>query len=181
VKYYFQCPKCGSDEEFVKPSEQSSDLGCALFLFGGIIPALMYADHTRSRVQCAKCAHIFRQPPIPGSPLAAFAGWMMGLIILPVIIAVFFFSFKELANLLPPLAVIDTIEEAIARQPRVAAYLLALLFVLIVIPCWVAACVSNAKFRKQFATGHRTKPLASVEFAEQNRPQPLRRDENRIA
>ncbi len=171
MKYYFRCPKCGSDEQFVKPSEESSDLGCALFLFGGFIPALLYANHRHGRIQCTSCAHIFRQPPIPSSPLATFAGWTLALTIIPSVIAVFFFSFPDLASLLPSIPVISTIEDAVTTQPRVAAYLLALLFVLIVFPCWVAACASNAKFRKQLSTEYHLKPFTSHELAQHNKPQ----------
>src|SRR6266511_3295106 len=98
MKYYFRCPNCGNDEEFVRPSEETSNLGCALFVFGGFIPYLLFAGHNLGRVQCSNCAHIFRQPPLPSSPLATFAGWILALTVIPVIVAVFFFSFTELAR-----------------------------------------------------------------------------------
>lgn len=148
---------------------------------GGLIPALIYSDDQRRRVQCVHCSHIFRQPRIPGSPIASFLGWLLALVIVTFIIAGFFFSFRDLASLLPSIPVISTIEEAVTMQPRVAAYLLAVLFVLIVIPCWIAALVSNIRFRKQFATNYQVKPLASLDLARKNTPQPELSSETRGA
>ena len=179
MKYYFRCPKCGNDEQFVKPSEQTSDLGCALLFFGGFIPALIFADHTSRRIQCSRCAHIFRQPAIPSSPLASFAGWILALTVVLFTIAVFFYCSSDLASLLPSIPVISSIEEAITIEPRVAAYLLSLLFILVVIPCWVAACLSNAKYRNQFSTEYHVKPLSSRDIAKQISPQPEVSSESR--
>jgi rubredoxin len=170
MKYYFKCPNCGNDKQFVKPSEESSGLGFSLFLAGGIFSSLMYAEDKRARIQCTSCAHIFRQPPIPKSPLARFAGWIIALAVTLVVTAAFFFSFPELASLLPTIPVISTIEEAISTQPRVAAYLLVLLFTLIVVSFWLVACVINAKFRKQLSTEYCLKPLTSGELAQHNKP-----------
>ena len=69
---------------------------------------------------------------------------------------------------LPSLPVMSTIEEAIAAKPRLAAYLLTVLFFLIVIPSWISVCVNNMKFRKQFAKEYRIKPISAEEFARQN-------------
>lgn len=158
MKYYFRCPKCQSDSEFVKPSEEDSGLGCLLFLFGGFIPALLFAGHKQGRIQCRKCTHIFPQPSRPSSPLAKFAGWILALSLIPAVTSIFFFKIVDFASLLPVLPVISTIEEAVKDQPRVAAYLFGVLFVLIVIPCIVVACVSNARFRKQLAKTYQTHP-----------------------
>jgi rubredoxin len=172
VKYYFQCPNCGSDKQFIRPSEEASGLGCLLFLFGGFIPALLFADYTHRRVQCQSCGHIFRQPPIPSSPVAKLAGWLLAFIIISGGIAILLFSFPDLAALLLSIPFVATIEEAIIAQPRVAAYLLALLLVLIVVSCWTAACVSNARFRKRLSDKFHLKPFSSRELALRNGSQP---------
>lgn len=159
MKFYFRCPKCGSDEEFVKPSEEKSDLGTNLLFIGGIMAASMYADHVRRRVQCGKCSYIFRQPPIPSATQAKFAGWILALTLIPVLVAVAFVSFEDLAALLPALPVIDTIEEAVTMQPRVAAYLIAVVVVLVGVTAWVAAVWSNFRLRRKYAAEFQTKPL----------------------
>lgn len=160
MRHYFQCPKCQNDAEFVKPSEEDSGLGCLLFLFGGFIPALLFAGHKHGRVQCQKCAHIFPQPALPSSPLAKFAGWILALSLIPAACSLFFFMIVDFANLLPALPVISTLEEAVRAQPRVAAYLFGVLFVLIVIPCIVVACLSNARFRKELAKSYHLDPVS---------------------
>ena len=48
MKYYFRCPKCGNDEQFVKPAEQSGSFSGG-FLGGGIIPSLAFADYAAIR------------------------------------------------------------------------------------------------------------------------------------
>jgi hypothetical protein len=166
MNYYFQCPKCQSDSEFVKPSEEDSGLGCLLFIFGGFIPALLFAGHKHGRIQCRKCTHIFPQPSLPSSPLAKFAGWILALSLIPAVTSIFFFNIGDFASLLPVLPVISIIEEAVRDQPRVAAYLLGVLFVLIVIPCIVVACVSNARFRKHLANRYQVHPPAYSQFTQ---------------
>src|SRR4051812_32237982 len=84
VKFYFRCPYCGSDEEFAKPPGDTS-LGCAVSLLG-FFPALPLAHHFRRRVQCRKCGHIFPQPPLPRGSVAKFAGWIMAIIIIPLLV-----------------------------------------------------------------------------------------------
>ena len=136
MNYYFKCPNCGSDERFVRPSEQSSSLGCLLFLFGGFIPALLFADYRWRRVQCLKCTHIFRQPPLPGTPLSHFAAWIACLTVIAMVVGVAGFAAPELAPALPSVAVISAIEHAIAAQPRTMAYIIASLVSLILTSAW---------------------------------------------
>lgn len=164
MKYYFQCPHCGNDEKFVRPTEESSNLGCGLLMFGGLIGALLYAGHLRQRVQCVKCLYIFRPPPVPSAPVAKFAGWIFALLFLSIVTAVFFCFVDGLAGNLPSVPGIDLIEEVVAKQPRVIAYLLATVSILIVIACWVAAGISNIKYRKRFSQVYRVKPLSSQEL-----------------
>lgn len=169
MKYYFQCPKCGSDEQFVKPSERSSGLGWALFFFGGFIPFLLFASHNQGRIQCSSCSNIFRQPPVPSNPLAKFAGWLLFLTAISVVVAIAFLADTDSATLLPSVPVIAFIEDAVTVHPRVAAYLLVLLFTLVVLPCWAAIWLSNARSRKELAAKYRLKALSSHELEEKNR------------
>ena len=181
MKYYFRCPKCGNDEQFIKPSEQTDDLGCALFFYGGLIPGLLFANHASRRIQCTRCAHLFSQPALPSSPVASFAGWIVALTIVPIVAAVFVFCVPDLASLLPSIPVIATIEEAFAAQPRVAAYLLAVLLVLIVLFCWGAACLSNVRFRRRFSSEYLVRPLSPRDLAARNNLPPDAPNESRDA
>lgn len=168
MNYYFRCPNCGSNEEFIKPSEESSNAGCAIFLFGGLIPALLFANDRQGRIQCAKCAHIFRQPRIPVSALAAFAAWIVALLSVPILVVVVV-GFADHASSLPSVPIIASVEEFITAQPRLTAFALAFGFVLIVIVCWAVAFVSNARFRKQLSTEYRLEPLSPDELAQKTR------------
>jgi hypothetical protein len=177
VKYYFQCPKCGNEEQFVKPTEERSGLGIALFVFGGIVPAALLGDYMQGRVQCARCLHLFRQPPIPKSPLASFAGWIVALALSPFLFATIFFISPEISTLLPSFSGMATLEDAIKLEPRLIAYLLISLPVLIVIPCMIAAGVSNVRFRRQFATQYEVSPSPSPKFAPKEMPRSAALDE----
>lgn len=134
-------------------------------MFGGLLSALLYAGHLRHRVQCVKCSYIFRPPPVPSAPVAKFAGWIFALLFISIITAVFFCFVDGLAGILPSVPGIDLIEEVVAKQPRVIAYLLATASVLIVIACWAAASISNIKYRRRFSQVYRVKPLSSQELA----------------
>ncbi len=172
MNYYFQCPKCGNDKQFAKPSEEASNLGCFLFFLGGFLPCLLVADHNLRRVQCGNCAHLFQQPPMPNSPVAKFAGWISALTLIPIIVAVAVFAGADSPDVLPSVPVIAFLEEAIAVQPRVAAYLLILLPAVILFACLIAACISNVLYRKRFATVHRVKPAISHSTPGQHSLQP---------
>src|SRR5436190_6664148 len=128
MKYYFQCPKCGNDEEFIKPTEEGSKLGSMLFVVSGLMSAILYLDfleYQRRRVQCVRCAHLFRQPAMPNSPVTKFARWILVVTIGSLIVALLMFAISDLAALLPPsVPVISLIEEAIVGQPRLASYFL---------------------------------------------------------
>ncbi|MHA3773850.1 hypothetical protein ACXR0O_20135 [Verrucomicrobiota bacterium sgz303538] len=167
MRYYFRCPNCGNDERFVTPHEQASNLGCALLFFGGLLPALVFANYTRNRVQCLNCGYIFRRPPLPSSPLATFAGWIVAVTLIPCVIALLLFASPEIADSLPSFSGIAALEEAIALKPRLAAYLLVVLVTLILAACWAAALVSSAKFRKQLSGQYRLTPDTSRDAAHQ--------------
>lgn len=170
MKYYFQCPRCRNDEEFLRPSEETYPLGFRLFLFGGVLPALLFQHHTRHRIQCGQCTHIFQQPPIPRSPVAKFALWIIIATLLLFTAAIFYFHFPEFTTLWPSLPVIQSLEDAIGAHPRVAAYFIALLVGLMIISSWVAALVSNAAFRKHLSTQCRLEPRSPFDLEIQNRP-----------
>ena len=161
MRYYYKCPQCGSDEDFVKPREESSGLGGPLLLTGGLFSALLFADYARGRVQCGKCLYIFRPPQPPASPIGNFAAWIVALTAIPVLLAVFAMAFSDSPDLLPSNPLIAPLEERVSAQPRIAAYALLTVPVLIVVPCLVVATIGNARFRRQLAKEYRLTPRSS--------------------
>ena len=166
MKYYFRCPKCGNDEQFVKPAEQSGSYNGGFLGSGGIMGSLAFADYAASRVQCPKCFYLFRQPPVPRSSLGRFAGWMLIFAIVPTVAAALFLVALSGAGRWPSLA---PIEEAVAANPSIAIYLVAVQFVLITIPSFIVMLVSDARYRKLLATQYRLYALSPREFAKENR------------
>jgi amino acid transporter len=165
VKYYFRCPSCGNDEEFIRPTEENANLGCGLLVFGGLIPFLLFAEHNRQRVQCARCANIFRQPRTPRTPLARFTGAILCTSFLLTVAAMFFGAFAESPDLLPQLPILSWVERVIVSQPRVTAYLVTLLALVIFLSCWIAAAVSNSRLRKEMSDEYRLKVPSTREIA----------------
>ena len=127
--------------------------------------SLAVSDYLRHRVQCPKCLLLFRRPPLPSSPVGRFAGWIIGVTVASFIAAMFLLSSKEVASLLPSNPVIAALEEAITAEPRLVAYLLVELLVVIFVSCGIVGVVSNARFRKQFAKQYRVYPVSPRELA----------------
>src|SRR4051794_7258011 len=119
MKYYFKCPQCSSDERFIEPSEQPSDVGSWLFLSGGLIAALTFANYKRQRVQCAHCGHLFQQPALPRSPIGKFAILIAAVTVILMSLALLFCFSPDIVDALPPLPVVNFIENAVATAPRV--------------------------------------------------------------
>lgn len=167
MKYYFKCPNCGSNEQFVKPSEQSSSLGCLILILGGFLPALLLTDYKWQRVQCLNCMHIFRQPPLPGTALSHFALWIAFLTAFATVIGLVAYVAPSSMAGLPAISVVTEIELALAAQPREMAYVIAGLVSLILASCLVAAIWSKAKFRRELAEKFQLWPLASEAILQQ--------------
>jgi len=157
MAYYFKCPLCRNDEHFKKPSEESS-LGCALFVFGGLLPALVYADSMARRVQCGKCAHIFRPPPLPVSPLSKMATWFGLIIAVFLLAAVLLTVFSDTTALIPTHPLLEETERLVSEHPRVVALTLVPLPVLLLIVALITSFLSNLRFRRQFRQEYETRP-----------------------
>jgi hypothetical protein len=100
MRYYFQCPRCKSDDLFYSVEEQRRDdsgTGCLMLLLGGILPYLLWSSSVRSyegpRVQCGSCGYVFTQPPLPRSDAARLAFWVQVLVVLYGAVSVFSFAF----------------------------------------------------------------------------------------
>jgi len=158
MKYYFKCPNCKNDEQFTEPSEDSTGLGCLLLVFGGFIPALLYADATRHRVQCARCGYIFRQPPLPRTSVSILATWVIGIQLLFILLTFFLVLFPDLTALIPDLPLISAIETIIVNHPKAIAFGLAPIFPIVLVVALFASWSSNRRAHKLLKTKFETEP-----------------------
>lgn len=149
-KYYFRCPHCGNDEEFVRPTEDGH-LGCAMLLLGGLLAANHVNEYRKHRVQCVRCLHMFQQPALRVSAVAAFGTVIQVLTILLVVAGVIFYGYGDLITPLPEWPILFWIEEAIAAKPRVAAYFLVALVVTMLFVPIIAGWIGNRSNRRQLA------------------------------
>jgi len=160
MKYYFNCPKCSNNEAFSMPSESSSGLGCLLFLLGGILPALLYSNATARRVQCMNCGHIFRQPPLPRSPVSVLAMWIFFIIAIFVVLSFFMVIIPDLSSIIPKWSFLVSIEDFIKEYPRIFAFCSMAMTATLLLVSLLASFYSNFKFRNEFREHYITTPPA---------------------
>ena len=161
MKYYFKCPGCGNETDFVKPTEQGNGSGCLMLFFGGIFPFLLFSSLNGARIQCDQCKLLFAQPSLPSNKSAIYLGLLVGLIITVIFVSVFFFCIPGLARILPEIPAGHILEEAIHNEPRVATYLIIVLSAFTVLPLWVAAALITNKYHRNL----KSKFLYSVPWA----------------
>jgi hypothetical protein len=163
MKYYFDCPNCHNDDEFTHPQEESSGMGGLLFFFGGLIPALLYADHTCRRVQCSRCGYIFRQSPLPRTSLSLLAVWITGIVLLFLVVTALAIAFPDIVSLIPDSPLLLMAEKVVASHPRAILLGLLPMLVLIVLTCAVASWTSNYRAHKEMRRQWETRPKAHAE------------------
>jgi len=156
MKYYFKCPSCRSDDEFALLKEESSGLGFLLFFFCGLIPALLYADVARRRVQCTKCGYIFRQPPLPRTALSRISTWIIGIIILFLALTSFMIAFPQIVSLFPQSSSLGEVEKLVSDNPRAIILgilpMILLVTVLSMLASWASNRRAHAELKKKFET-----------------------------
>jgi len=152
MKYYFKCPGCGNETQFVKPTEQSDGNGCLMLFLGGIIPFLLFSGINGSRIQCTQCKTLFSQPSLPSSKPAKYIGLLAGLVIILLFASVFYFCIPGLAETLPEIPAFGILEEAIHSKPRVATYLIVLMSVFTILPLWIATVFITNKHHRKLKT-----------------------------
>ena len=161
MKYFFKCPGCGNETDFVKPTEHGNGSGCIMLFFGGIFPFLLFSSLNGARIQCDQCKLLFAQPSLPSNKSAIYLGLLVGLIITVIFVSVFFFCIPGLARILPEIPAGHILEEAIHNEPRVATYLIIVLSAFTVLPLWVAAALITNKYHRNL----KSKFLYSVPWA----------------
>lgn len=151
MKYYFKCPRCGRDDGFTLPAEQSSGLGCLLLLFGGVIPALLYSDAQSHRVQCDSCGYIFRQPALPKTGVAKLATAILLVYIVAVIAALFLVCSPETADLLPRPRFVQDIVLVLSGHTEAFMLLVGATAVATLCLCFLASATSSIAQRRRLS------------------------------
>ncbi|MCC6488702.1 MAG: hypothetical protein IT364_14485 [Candidatus Hydrogenedentes bacterium] len=147
MSYYFDCPKCRSNKEFAVVQTDEGELGCLLFLLGGILPWLLYEDSTKNRVQCTNCGHIFRQPPLPRAPIANYAIAIIILIVLTIGSLLLMAAVPELTSWIPNHAGVEALEDFVAKHPEAVVASVVPLLVVLVISAIIVSIVANRRYR----------------------------------
>ncbi len=168
MKYYFKCPNCKNNEQFTTPSESSSGLGCLLLFFGGIIPALLYADSTNRRIQCANCGHIFQQPPLPNSSVSKLAKWIVLILVLFIFGSFLILVEPEISSLLPRYQWLSGFEGIIRANPYETAFCITALVLVLAIITILSSMISNARFRASFRKEYLTQPIPYHKAKQEN-------------
>jgi hypothetical protein len=163
-RYYFQCPKCHRDDEFLPPSESPSSLTWMLFFFGGLLPALLYADARSHRVQCSNCHHTFRQPPLPRSGVSRLATCFIGVIVVAGIALFFFWANPEWAAEAPNHPWIGTLYDLFMLNPA-GTFLVGMTTCLILLLISIVALtVSNIRSHRELRKNYQTRPKRNARF-----------------
>jgi uncharacterized paraquat-inducible protein A len=129
-------------------------MGCLIFLLGGFLAAIFFEGSRFRRIQCRRCGHIFRQPFVPKSPVERFACAIVAVLLVLGCFAALAFQFPGIGASLPEIPFGAALEKAVLGQPRVAAYLLAFLFLVLPTCCLVVAMVASIRSRKRLASAY---------------------------
>ncbi len=159
--YYFSCPKCGNDDAFCAPEKGEGEIdstGCAIFAFGGFLPWAIYRSSQRERIQCARCGFLFRQPPLPSSPVAGAVTWLWILIPIAALVGWLVHVFGLESAEFPGHGLLVGMQETIERNAFGTA--VAVLF-LCVVATFVTAFISvlsNITHRRDIREEYETEP-----------------------
>ena len=140
------------------PSEESTGVGCLLLLFGGIFPALLYAEARSHRVQCDGCGYIFRQPNLPKTGVAKLATAILLVIIAAAATALVLICWPSLAADVPQPQMIQDLVLLMADQTGVFVVLVAATSVAIFFICLFAAAASSFAQRRRLSKEFEIRP-----------------------
>ena len=157
-KYYFKCPRCKSDDSFKQVSERSNGTGCALFIFGGFIPALIYGASRAGRIQCSNCNHIFRQPSLPQFSISLLSVSIFSTMLISISIMILFYFVPDLFREVPNLKPLKILEDFIRSNPMGTAIGMIIMLLGILVLITFASGISNYRFRKDFKSKYLVSP-----------------------
>jgi ribosomal protein S27AE len=146
-KYYFKCPNCGNDEKFFPPQEDTSNLGCLLFIVGGFLSVLFFLAHMERRVQCGKCSYIFRRPSLPSSPLVRLAQWIVFILLFFFVGTVMFSGYSDIIKEIPDYAYLREIQYFIQTNLKLATVSLVFMNLTIFVLCLMVWIIGGVSFR----------------------------------
>lgn len=156
MAYYFKCPSCQRNRSFRIPSEQSDSWPLILFLLGEWVLALLFLGNKGGRVQCGDCGHIFRQPPLPSSPVAKFASWIGFIVFLATFTILIAVVIPLDSTNWPEIGLIAFVEGIMMTHHRLFATVAVVAVALIAVSCVIAGCIANHRFRAEIP--EETKP-----------------------
>ncbi len=157
MKYYFHCPQCQNDEEFTVVEEDTSNLGCTLFFWGGLMASLLFSRAMRNRVQCVKCGYIFQQPPIPRTGVSSLAFGVNSIIFFGILLTAIMMS-PFWSQLLSGGSTRWWIEQQVIENPRAFTVGTILTLGLVFLLCLIASKLSMIKQCKKFRQQYETSP-----------------------
>jgi hypothetical protein len=159
-RYYFKCPKCGSDSDFRKVKEEPTDAAAILFLLGHFIIAILYGlfgDHWR-RIQCAECGHIFRRPALRRSSVSKLSLTVVVLVLLFVCLAMLLAGLGGDVGWFGEYGVVSVVEGFVGRNASAVAISAILMVVCIVGVCLTVCVVSDSVLHRKIRQEYEIKP-----------------------
>ena len=150
MSYYFQCPSCKCSGSFSIANEQGPSVPFVLFLYGQWLGALLILRCGLRRVQCGDCGYIFRQPPLPISPVAKLSKWIGFVMALGAITMIFAMMVSVDPSGFPVVGPIVYFESIISTHLRLFTFVVVIVSVLILASCIVASLFSNRRFRRDY-------------------------------
>lgn len=162
INFYFKCPKCKNNENFVKISQKSSILTFIVLFLGGFFPALFHGFHRVRRVQCTKCRHIFQQPRIPQSPVSRLSAWLLIILILSAAIILVFKFFPQISYEIPNHQYLSMVYDFVRSNSKGISIALLFMIPLIFLLITFAAIINNYKFKKEFKTRYKVIPESDI-------------------
>ena len=161
-KYYFNCPRCQSDDSFYQVSEEPARTGCALLIFGGLWPALIYWTFNAKRIQCSNCSHIFRQPPLPQTSISNLSVWILFVMVISISIMLLFQFIPELNSVVRKFYFFNILDYFIKTSPMGVALGMVVMTSGILLLITFASGISNYRFRKYFKEQYKVYPEPNV-------------------
>ncbi len=161
-KYYFRCPRCQNDDRFHRVNEEASGTGLALLIFGGFLPALIFASQRTRRIQCAHCNYIFRHPPVPQSSVARLSKYIFIVMLISGFPMFIFSSNPELAHELRNVPYLNIATNIIKISPMGVAISMGIMIFGILVLITGAWGISTYRLRKELKAKYKVSPEANA-------------------
>lgn len=146
MKYYFKCPYCGSDEDFVRSGDGRSGLrGCLVTALTWPVTAMLFGYGARGPVQCRECGYVFRQPPLPRTSVSRLAGAVVAVVLGFSTLTLVMLLIPESTSVVPDYSVLRGLEALVSRNPRAIVLGVGPMVLLLLVLALTASAWSNGK------------------------------------